>query len=73
MSFQMEWTQNLLLLNNLTLVHLELYFLQIKLIDNMGGFVVFLNKNVPWQLQNQITYRKKKVQLQSFLKKFTEP
>lgn len=25
----------------------------------MGGFVVFLNKVVPWQLQKQITYRKK--------------
>lgn len=25
----------------------------------MGGFVVFLNKVVPWQLQKQITSRKK--------------
>lgn len=24
----------------------------------MGGFVVFLNKVVPWQLQKQITYKK---------------
>lgn len=26
----------------------------------MGGFVVFLNKVVPWQLQKEITSRKRK-------------
>lgn len=66
MPFQREWTQNFLLTNNLILVHLELYFLQIKLIHNRSEFVVFLKKNVPWQLQNKITHMKKKFSYKAF-------
>lgn len=69
MPFQREHTQNLLLTNNLILVHLELYFLQIKLIHNRGGFVVLLKKKMfP---DNQITHTKKSSVTKLF-KKSTE-